>query len=112
MTAKIITTGEFVNHPHNEGVYLKHFFGRADNDRLNNVEVKIEPGCRIAPHVHDNSTEFFYIVSGVGEFLIDGQWSAIKPGDAMIAPQGEEHGLINTELEPLVIFSTFSPPIR
>ena len=112
MSDKILGTGEFVNHPKEKGVYLKHFFSSADNDRLNNLEVKIEPGCQISQHVHDNSSEFYYVVDGSGEFFIDGQWKSVKKGDAMKAPTGEEHGLKNTGNELLVLLSTFSPPIR
>lgn len=109
---KIISSGEFVNHPKFQGVYLKHFFSSADNDRLNNMEVKIDPGCQISPHQHDDSTEFFYVLEGEGEFLIDGKWSPVKKGYALVAPLGEQHGFKNSKDVPLMLFSTFSPSIR
>lgn len=102
----------FVKHPTQEGVFMKHFFCKEDNDRLNNVEVNIVPGFQIAPHTHDDSTEFFYVVSGEGEFLDDSKWLCIKKGDAFKAPQGMTHSLKNTGNEMLILFSTFSPAIR
>lgn len=112
MADKIKTTEEYANHPKDKGVYLKHFFCSSDNDRVNNLEVKIEPGCQISPHVHENSNEFYYVVGGEGEFLINGQWTPVKMGYALKAPMGEEHGLRNKGEEPFILFSTFSPPIR
>lgn len=102
----------FVKHPTQEGVFMKHFFCKEDNDRLNNVEVNIVPGFQIAPHTHADSTEFFYVVSGQGEFLDDNEWQCIKKGDAFKAPQGMNHSLKNTGNEMLILFSTFSPATR
>ena len=112
MAAKIIAAVDYVNHPQAEGVYLKHFYSSADNDRLSNVEVRIEPGCRIGPHIHEQTTEFYYLVEGEGDFLIDGQWHPVRKGYAMKVPPGEEHAIVNTGSGSLVIFSTFSPPNR
>jgi quercetin dioxygenase-like cupin family protein len=112
MSEKILSTEEYVNHPKEIGVKMKHFFSNADNDRLNNLEVRIDPGCQISQHIHDNSSEFYYVVDGSGDFFINGQWSQVKKGDAMKAPMGEEHGLKNTGHEPFILFSTFSPPTR
>lgn len=112
MSNNIINSGEYVKHPKEEGVFLKHFFSSADNDRLNNLSVKVDVGCQISPHIHDNSSEFYYVVNGVGEFLVDGEWRPIKKGDALKAPMGMEHGIKNTGNETLELFSTFSPSIR
>jgi mannose-6-phosphate isomerase-like protein (cupin superfamily) len=102
----------FTKHPTFEGVYMKHFFGKEDNDRLNNLEVLIVPNFEIGPHTHENSTEFFYVVSGQGEYLDDMEWKIIRKGDAFKAPQGITHAFRNTGREALLLFSTFSPSIR
>lgn len=112
MSENIITTGEFVKRPNSEGVYMKHFFSSADNDRLNNVEVKVEPGGELPAHIHSDSTEFYYVVEGTGEFLLEGKWHPIQKGYAFKAPMGVEHGVRNNGSEVLYLFSTFSPPIR
>ncbi len=112
MDTCMIRAEEFAKHPKDEGVYVKHFFSSADNDRLNNLEVKIQPGCQISPHIHDNSTEFYYVVSGTGEFLVNNQYIQVQKGDALKAPLGQEHGFKNNSGEELVLFSTFSPPIK
>ena len=112
MVGNMKLNAAFTKHATYEGVFIKPFFGKDDNDRLNNLEVYIVPGFQISPHIHENSTEFFYVVSGEGEFLDDTEWKAIKKGDAFKAPQGMTHGLKNTGSEALLLFSTFSPATR
>ncbi|MDR0762806.1 MAG: cupin domain-containing protein [Campylobacteraceae bacterium] len=103
---------KFIKHPTQEGVFMKHFYGKDDNACLNNLEVNIVPGFQIAPHIHEESSEFFYVVSGNGEFLDDTEWKSIKQGDAFKAPQGMTHAIKNTGTKTLVLFSTFSPAMR
>ena len=106
MGKNIINSGEFVKHPKEEGVYMKHFFCSSDNDRLNNLEVIIDSGCEISPHIHENSSEFYYVISGFGEFLTEGKWMPFKVGDALKAPIGMEHGIKNTGNDKIIVFST------
>lgn len=103
----------FEKHPTQEGVFMKHFYTQDDTDgRLNNLEVIIIPGFQIAPHIHERAGEFFYVVSGSGEFLDNTEWKSIKKGNAFKAPMGMTHAIKNTGDEVLVLFSTFSPPTR
>ena len=111
MQGNIKLNAEFVKHPE-EGVFLKHFFDKEDNDRLNNLEAHIVPGFQTKPHIHEDSTEFFYVVSGCGEFFDSTEWKLIKKGDAFKAPKGMKHAVKNSGNETLVLFSTFSPAIR
>jgi len=112
MEKNILNDATFIKHPTQEGVFMKHLFSSADNDRLNNLEVRIVPGYMIEPHVHDNSSEFYYVAEGKGEFLDGDEWKEISKGDAFKAPKGMQHGVKNTGKEMLVLFSTFSPPIK
>ena len=107
------TDAKFVKHPTQEGVFMKHLFDGADTDgRMNDLEVNIVPGYEIAPHKHDNASEFFYVISGSGEFLDDTVWNNVKKGDAFKAPQGMTHAVKNTGTETLVLLSIFSPSVR
>jgi quercetin dioxygenase-like cupin family protein len=113
MSEKIIRDSEVGPHPKHPGVFLRHYFCGEDNGRLNNLELRIDPGFGIPPHIHDQATEFFYIISGTGEFLIDGEWHEVGPGQACKAPTDEEHGFrVAAEGEPLLMLATFSPPVR
>jgi quercetin dioxygenase-like cupin family protein len=105
--------GDYKKHPTEKGVFIKHFFCKEDtNGALNNLEVRVEPGCQISPHKHDNSSEFYYVVSGSGMFFINGEWEYIRAGEAIMAPINVEHGIKNHSNSVLILFSTFSPPIK
>lgn len=107
------TDAIFVKHPTQEGVFMKHFYGNDDTGgQLNNLEVNIIQGYQISPHTHVDAGEFFYVVSGSGEFLDNTEWKPIKKGDAFKAPMGMIHAIRNTGNEVLVLFSTFSPSTR
>jgi mannose-6-phosphate isomerase-like protein (cupin superfamily) len=113
MSENIYKNAEYVKNPSFEGVYMKHFYGKEDTEgKLNNVEILIVPGFQIAPHTHEDSDEYFYVVSGSGEFLDDKNWFPIKKGDAFKALSKITHAVKNTGEEVLILFSTFSPPIR
>ena len=113
MSANVKKEAVFVKHPTQEGVFMKHFFAKGETDgRLNNLEVNIAPGFQIAPHVHEDAGEYYYVVDGQGEFLDNVDWIPIKKGDAFKASMGITHGVKNTGDDTLVLFSTFSPPIR
>ena len=112
MTITLIRSTDFVPHPKFAGVFIKPCFGRAHTDRLNNMEVRIEPGREISRHVHPASTEFYYIVAGTGQYWDGRVWQPTQAGDAFQAPAGEEHGLRNTGTVPLLVFSTFTPPLN
>lgn len=51
MERHIIKDAVFTKHPTQEGVFMKHFFSSQENDRLNNLEVRIIPNFMITPHV-------------------------------------------------------------
>ena len=113
MAKNIKSNAVFVKHPTQEGVFMKHFFSKDEtNNCLNNLEVNIVPDFQIAPHIHDNAGEFFYVVDGEGEFLDNTEWIPIRKGDAFQAPMGMTHAIKNTGRETLVLFSTFSPPTK
>jgi mannose-6-phosphate isomerase-like protein (cupin superfamily) len=104
---------ESVKHPSSDGVFMKHFYGKEDTGgALNNLEVSIMPGFCIGEHVHNDSNEFFYVVSGQGDFLDGGDWVPIKAGDAFKASKGVKHAIRNNGDETLRILSIFSPPNR
>jgi mannose-6-phosphate isomerase-like protein (cupin superfamily) len=113
MSNNVKQDAEFVKHSTQEGVFLKHFFAKSDTEGcLNNLEVSIVPGFQITAHTHEGSNEFFYVVSGTGEFLDDTEWKHIEKGLAFKAPMGMNHAIKNTGKETLVLFSTFCPPTR
>lgn len=49
MERHIIKDVVFTKHPTPESVFTKHFFSSQENDRLNNLEVRIIPNFMIEP---------------------------------------------------------------
>lgn len=112
MSTNIKHAKEWAPHATHKGVFMRSYFTRADNDQINNLAIRIVPGGGILPHIHEDASEFFYCISGEGEFLDGDTWVRIQPGDAMMALKGMMHGVRCAGEADFVLFSTFSPPTR
>ena len=62
--------------------------------------VKFTKGKR--QHHHNKKTEFFYILSGHGLLLIEGQSVVLTAGVSLTVPPGQSHSFVNESEEPLV----------
>jgi quercetin dioxygenase-like cupin family protein len=71
----------------------------------------VNPGQRIAPHVHPAGQDTWTILSGSGVYALSANGHAvpIAMGDVLVAHRGEVHGVVNTGQEPLVFVSVVSP---
>jgi quercetin dioxygenase-like cupin family protein len=71
----------------------------------------VKPGQRIGAHVHPNGQDTWTILSGTGQYQIDGQGSTkrIGPGIVVVAHRGEVHGVYNDGTEPLEFVSVVAP---
>jgi len=64
---------------------------------------KQDPGVSEGSHVHGNDRaleEFYYFPEGEGRMWIDGEDLAVSAGDAVLVPQGADHGFRNTGSRP------------
>ena len=75
----------------NEEMYNK---GRVFN------HLYLEPGCEVGWHIHHGDGETYYILKGHGEYNDNGTVKTVNPGDVMICPPGEGHGIENISKEP------------
>ena len=66
---------------------------------------RLEPGCSIGMHTHEDSSEILYVISGVGTAILDGAEETLLAGDAHYCPKGHTHTLINLGTEDLVFFA-------
>ncbi len=66
---------------------------------------RLEPGCSIGMHTHEDSSEILYVISGVGTAILDGVEETLLSGDAHYCPKGHTHTLINRGTEDLVFFA-------
>jgi oxalate decarboxylase/phosphoglucose isomerase-like protein (cupin superfamily) len=66
----------------------------------------IPPGASIGVHRHEADEEYYYIISGEGEMILDGETHTVSAGDITAVFPGGSHALINTgqcDLRVLVI---------
>ena len=65
-------------------------------------EVTLKPGCEIGYHEHHGETETYYILSGNGVDVDNGEEIPAKEGDVFFCKDGDGHGLKNTGERDLV----------
>ncbi len=73
----------------------------------------LPPNTSIGNHAHYNCEEYYYILSGSGTMILDGQEYAVTAGDCTGIFPGGSHGLVNTgkeELRILVFGIDRNPP--
>lgn len=62
-------------------------------DKIGHFVVRVTtPANPFGPHKHDG-VEFWYILEGQGTVSIDGQESAVEPGDLVVLLPWTNHGL-------------------
>jgi mannose-6-phosphate isomerase-like protein (cupin superfamily) len=55
----------------------------------------------VAPHVHQEAENVYYVIQGKGLFEMDGQKTVVEPHMVMFVPPGVEHAISNTGIEDL-----------
>jgi quercetin dioxygenase-like cupin family protein len=70
----------------------------------------VAPGQAQKPHVHDAQDKIYYVVAGAGRFSLGPDSERLEAGEALVAPAGVEHGLVNDGAEPLLILVVVTPP--
>jgi mannose-6-phosphate isomerase-like protein (cupin superfamily) len=74
----------------------------------------LEPGGSEGRHVHDGQSaleEFYYFIEGEGLMWADGEDIPMTAGDAVLAPEGSDHGFRNTGSEPLKLLIIWGKPM-
>ncbi len=97
-----------------DGVITRRRFFR-DATRLPvKVEIwELPPGASEGSHIHDGKDaleEFYYFIGGEGVMWMDGREQPVRQGDAVLAPQGTDHGFRNTGDETLKLLLIWGPP--
>jgi quercetin dioxygenase-like cupin family protein len=70
----------------------------------------VSPGQSQKPHRHDGQDKVYYVLEGGGRFALAGQEERLIAGEALVAPAGVEHGLVNDGTEPLLVLVVVAPP--
>ena len=71
-----------------------------------------EVGSMIPDHVHEDSEEVLFLISGHAKIVIDGEgeWE-IGPETAFYSPVGKKHRVENIGDEPLRLVWVYCPPL-
>lgn len=77
------------------------------NLAVNRLEVA--PGGAVPEHVHENSDEIVVLVSGQGQFTLDGKTEAVKAGDTVFVPRGHKHAFAVVGTERATILQVYEP---
>ena len=56
----------------------------------------LDPGVTIGEHLHENSSEIYFVVEGDGIMIVDGKEHPISAGDVSWCSPGHSHGIINS----------------
>jgi len=83
-----------------------NFFGDAEGLAWNFRKRALHPGSGIGYHLHE-SDEIYYVLSGQGDFIMNGEVTRVIPGTAMLTRRGDSHGLRQVGDEDLVILIVY-----
>jgi quercetin dioxygenase-like cupin family protein len=74
------------------------------------VEMWIEPGGGVPPHVHPAMTERFSVLDGRAEFLAGRSWTGAGPGETVVVPAGTRHAYRNRGVVVAHVRCVATPP--
>jgi quercetin dioxygenase-like cupin family protein len=70
-------------------------FRPSDDGEAVLVEMWVEPGGGVPPHVHPAMEERFEVISGELSFLSGRKWQTAGPGETIVVPPGTRHAYRN-----------------
>jgi Mannose-6-phosphate isomerase len=82
-----------------------------ETSRLNVTHVRIHPGETVPKHTHGDEDQVYYVVSGTGFVILNGERTDVTAGSSVLIPLGTEHEITNSGAIPLdyVFFVVFVP---
>ena len=74
------------------------------------IEMWVDPGGGVPPHVHPSMEETFEVLSGELSLLSGRKWSVAKPGETVVVPAGKRHAYRNAGTVETHAICTARPP--
>lgn len=62
---------------------------------VQHVEMWVDPGGGVTPHVHPAMEERFTVVEGTAQFLAGRRWQSAGAGETVVVPAGTRHAFRN-----------------
>jgi quercetin dioxygenase-like cupin family protein len=81
-----------------------------DGGEVLHVEVWVDPGGGVPPHIHPAMEERFDVVAGHPSFLAGKKWRTADPGETVVVPPGTRHAYRNKGDETAHIICHARPP--
>ena len=66
-----------------------------DGAEVLHVEMWVDPGGGVTPHIHPSMEERFTVLAGRAEFLGGSKWVPAGPGETVVVPAGTRHAFRN-----------------
>ena len=70
----------------------------------------VRPGQKTLRHIHETSTEFYYITKGVGIIQLNAKKESIEENTLIYIPAKTKHTVTNTGKDDLLILCICNPP--
>jgi quercetin dioxygenase-like cupin family protein len=74
------------------------------------IEVWVDPGGGVPPHVHPAMEERFEVLAGHPSFLAGRKWQTAGPGETVVVPPGTRHAYRNKGEEVAHVVCHARPP--
>src|SRR5919197_3816370 len=71
----------------------RYSFERRDDVLI--VDMWVDPGGGVTPHVHPAMEERFNVLAGEPSFLAGRRWRTARPGETVVVPAGTRHAYRN-----------------
>jgi quercetin dioxygenase-like cupin family protein len=81
-----------------------------DGGEVLHIEVWVDPGGGVPPHIHPAMEERFDVLAGAPSFLAGRKWQTAGPGETVVVPPGTRHAYRNTGNEVAHIICHARPP--
>lgn len=70
----------------------------------------LAPGQEQKAHSHAGEDKIYVVLEGHGTVFLAGGEETVDPGEAVVAPAGTPHGIVNRGTTPLLALVVVTPP--
>ena len=70
----------------------------------------VAPGQAQKRHSHGDQDKIYVVLEGEGRISVGDVEERVGPGEAVIAPAGVDHGVVNDGTAPLILVVVVTPP--
>jgi len=103
------TRSAYYSNPDWSGVRLLDLASGADTgSAFSSHLVRVQKGCEVPDHLHENQWEWNAVLAGQGKMILDGREILFGPGDTFTTPPGVRHTVV-ADKEDIALLAVFVP---